>query len=304
VGDDSVHRRRLRLRQELLDEQPELVKAEPIRLCPTCKTPAPDKFCSACGEQILVRPDYSLRGLFFETLNVFTNLESNIFRSFSLLLTKPGLLTVEYFKGRRKLYLKPLQLFIFCNVIFFLVQAFTGYNSLRTPLRVHLNLLIHSPLARRMVSGVLANTGMTYPQYEARFNAAIETQAKTLVFLMIPMFAVALELIYLRKKEYFVKHLVFSTHFYSFYLLMVAGVYLLIWSIVRLFPASAEYFNDFSVTTTVLSCSFVYLISGVRCAYESSWLTSAVRSLVLLVVTMIALQLFRAILFFTTFYTV
>ena len=292
------------MRQELLDEQPEPVKVEPIRLCPTCSQPAPDKFCSACGEQILIRSDYSLRGFFFETLNVFTNLESNIFRSFSLLLKKPGLLTVEYFRGRRKRYLKPLQLFIFCNVIFFLVQAFTGYNSLRTPLRVHLNLLLHSPLARRMVNGLLANTGMAYAQYEARFNAAIETQAKTLVFLMIPLFALGLRLIYLRNKEYFVKHLVFSTHFYSFYLLLLAGFYLLMMLIARVFRVSNDYFNDFSMTTLVLSCVFVYLLFGLRCAYESSWLMSAVRSLGLAAIVMIALQIFRAILFFTTFLTV
>ena len=297
------------MRPQLLDEQSELVEAElvevdPVRLCPTCEQPAPDRFCSACGEQILVRPDYSFRGFLIETLNVFTNLESNIFRSFSLLITKPGLLTVEYFKGRRKLYLKPLQLFIFCNVIFFLVQAFTGFNALRTPLWVHLNRLPHSTLARRMVEGSLPNSGLTYKQYESRFNGAIETQAKTLVFLMIPMFALALKLIYLRKKEYFVKHLVFSTHFYSFYLLMVAGVYLLVRLIINLFSASSEYFNDLGITAIVLSCSFVYLLLGVRRAYESSWLMSAVRSLGLIVVVMIAIQLFRAILFFTTFYTV
>jgi len=292
------------LSQLLLDEPPEVVEVEPIRLCPTCKHPAPDKFCSACGEQILIRPDYSFRGFLFETINVFTSLESNIFRSFSLLVKKPGLLSVEYFKGRRKLYLKPLQLFIFCNVIFFVVQAFTGFNALRTPLWVHLNRLPHSALARQMVVAALTNSGLTYKQYELRFNGAIETQAKTLVFLMIPMLALALKLIYLRKKEYFVKHLVFSTHFYSFYLLMVAGVYLLVRLSINIFRASSEYFNDVGMTAIVLSCSFVYLILGVRRAYESSWLMSAVRSLGLIVVVMIAIQLFRAILFFTTFYTV
>jgi len=290
--------------KRLLDEQPELVKVAPIRLCPTCKHPAPDRFCSACGEQILVRPDYSFRGFFLETLNVFTNLESNIFRSFSLLVTKPGLLTVEYFKGRRKLYLKPLQLFIFCNVIFFLVQAYTDFNSLRTPLWVHLHSLPHSALARRMVYGAIAKSGVTYDQYQFRFNAAIETQAKTLVFLMIPLLAIGLKLVYLRRKEYFVKHLVFSTHFYSFYLLMLASFYLLIRVITDLLRGSSTYFNDLSMTVIVLSCSFIYLMLGVRCAYESSWLMSAVRSLCLLAVVAVAIQTFRAILFFTTFYTI
>jgi len=293
------------VREQLLDEQPEPVKLEPIRLCPTCKHPAPDKFCSACGEQILVRPDYSFRGFLLETLNVFTNLESNIFRSFSLLITKPGWLTVEYFLGRRKRYLKPLQLFIFCNIIFFLVQALTGFNSLRTPLYVHLKLLPHSPLARRMVYGVLTNSGMTYDQYQFRFNSVIETQAKTLVILMIPMLALGLKLIYLRKKEYFVKHLVFSTHFYSFYLLWVASFYLIVRLIIHLYRASSVYFNDLVFTSILLSCSFVYLILAVRRAYgSSSWLMSVLRGLSLVAVLMIAVQLFRAILFFTAFYTV
>ena len=50
----------------------------------------------------------------------------------------------------------------------------------------------YSSFARRKVSKALVQSGTTYSEYESRFNATIETQAKTLVFLMIPMFALGL----------------------------------------------------------------------------------------------------------------
>jgi len=71
-----------------------------------------------------------------------------------------------------------------------------------------------------------------------------------------------------------------------------------------LFRSSSEYFNDLGMSAIILTCSFVYLILAERRAYKSSWLMSAVTSLGLIGVVMIAMQLFRAILFFTTFYTV
>lgn len=288
----------------LAEEQ--LTEASPASevTCPTCGNPAPEKFCAACGEKILKEPDYSLRGLFGETVNVITNLESNIFRSFWLLIRRPGLLTVEYFAGRRKHYLKPLQLFIFCNVIFFFFQAFTGFNSLRTPLRIHLTQLPHSSIARQKVSEVLQTRQIPLEQYRAVFDSTIETQAKTLVFLMIPMFALGLSILYLPAREYVVKHIVFATHFFCFYLLWLSAFYLLTRIITRLVPVLSLWSTDLVMTTISLSLCLVYLIFAARRAYQQGWVSAVLRSVALIGILMVVVQSYRAVLFFTTYYSV
>lgn len=276
--------------------------------CPNCRHSSPGKFCPACGEQILKGADYSLRGLLGETLNVVTNLESNIFRSFAALLTGPGFLTAEYFAGRRKRYLKPVQLFIFCNIIFFFFQAFTGFNTLRTPLRVHLHNLPYSALARRRVGKALAETHVPFAEYQARFDTTIETQAKTLVFLMIPMFALGLLVLHVRRKEYFVKHLVFAIHFFSFYLLFLSLLYLIAIPIMtfvsRLRGSEREDPSDLFLTAIMLSACYAYLFIAQRRAYAQGWVLTALKSFALIVVLMIVVQSFRLILFFTTFYSI
>lgn len=272
-------------------------------VCPTCQTTTDGKFCPNCGEQILIKPDYSFRGLFSETINVFTNLESNIFRSFGYLLTKPGLLTADYFLGRRKRYLKPLQLFIFCNIIFFFVQAISGFNSLRTPLRVHISQMPYSQMARRKVGDVLLQRGITYKDYESKFNSVIETQAKTLVFIMIPMFALGLKLLYVRKREYFVKHLVFSTHFFSYYLLLLSLSYVLLDTILSWLRIN-QHFTDFSLTIIILSIAMLYLLFAARRVYAERWLISILKAFGMIGVLAVCVQSFRLILFFTAFYLV
>jgi hypothetical protein len=253
-------------------------------------------------------PDYSLRGLLGETLNVVTNLESNIFRSFAKLVAQPGILTLDYFAGRRKRYLKPLQLFIFCNIIFFFFQALSGFNSLRTPLYVHLNMLPYSRLARQMVGNRLHERGVTFKEYQAGFDAVIETQAKTLVFLMIPMFAVGLTVLYLRKKEYFVKHLVFGIHFFSFYLLALSVLFLLTTVVTklasRLTGAAIRSPGDLVFTLIQLSLCFVYLLLAAKTVYQEGWLITAIKSFALIGVLAVVVQSYRLILFFTTFYSV
>ncbi|HEX8130581.1 MAG TPA: DUF3667 domain-containing protein [Pyrinomonadaceae bacterium] len=182
--------------------------ALPLRVepCPNCGEELRGRYCSNCGEKSLEGVDYSLGRFLGEAFNILTNFESNVFRSFKDLLLHPGRLTAAYFRGRRKSYLKPLQLFVFCNIIFFFAQSYTGFSSLTTPLYVHLNMLPYSQQARTMVERELQERKITYDEYRPRFDAAIDGQAKTLVIVFVPLFALLLHALYWRKRRYYVEH--------------------------------------------------------------------------------------------------
>ena len=274
-------------------------------ICPSCGLVAAGRFCSACGEEKGRGDNYSLLSHAGETLNVVTNVESGIFRSFATLITKPGFLTTEYFAGRRKPYLKPLQLFLFCNIAFFLVQSYTEFKTLSTPLRVHTRLLPYSDYARAKVDQAVLEKRTTLKEYEARFDAIIENHAKTLVILMIPMFALLMLALYWRTGRYFVQHLVFSTHFYSFYLLLLSAIFLLstiAFSLARRITHNlAAFQSDLLYTSIILLACLIYLLPALRRVYGQGWIITVIKCVILTAGIMLILQLYRFFLFFTAF---
>jgi len=282
-------------------------RVELAAICANCGDKFQGRFCGGCGEKRIAGEDYSLRRFLTEAFNILTSVESNLFRSFATLLTKPGQLTAEYFKGRRKSYLKPLQLFVFCNVIFFFAQASINFNSLTTPLYVHLNMLPYSRLARTMVEGELQRRQITYDDYRPRFDAAIGGQAKTLVIVMVPLFAMAMQVLY-RRRRYYVEHLVFSTHFFAFFLLFVAALHSglhLVWRGERIAGFKLPILhNDGFVTLGLLSVCGIYLFIALGRVYGQGKITRVLKSLALVGCVMGVLQLYRFILFFTTFYAI
>ena len=289
----------------LIEERP-AVAAEQAA-CPECGEPIDERFCPRCGEKRVEARDYSLRHFLGEAVNVFANLESPIPRSFFALLFRPGLLTSEYLAGRRKRYLKPLQVFVLCNVIFFFAQPLTGFNALTTPLRVHLTALPHSRLVRPLVRETVERRQVTLEQYGASFDSTIQSHARTLVILMVPLFACALVPLYWRRRRYFVEHLVFATHFYSIYLLYLLGLHYVGFLLLRaglglglITRVNEDLF--FSIFFVLILAT--YLFFAQRRVYGQSARVTLLKTFALVFTFTFILFVYRFALFFTAFYSV
>lgn len=286
----------------------EIPPVQPVSACPNCGEELAGRFCAACGEEKGIKEDYSLRKFLGEAFIVMTSVESGLFRTFKALLTKPGLLTAEYLAGRRKRYLKPLQLFLFCNVFFFLLQSYNGYRALTTPLNVHVNGMPYSTYARRMVINSIRRSHITPKEYQLKFDAAIENQAKTLIIVMVPMLALVMTPLFRRPRRYFVEHLVFATHFYSFFLLVFTLVMLLTTAALHAltFTRYARLFisSDLYGGALLMLLNAVYLTVATRRVYGQSRAATAFKCFLMTVSLVLILQLYRFVLFFTTYYSV
>ncbi|MFI5135013.1 MAG: DUF3667 domain-containing protein [Chitinophagales bacterium] len=88
--------------------------------CLNCGAVLTGKYCSECGQrdQELHESIWHLIGHF---AGDFFHFDSKFFRTLAPLLIKPGFLTNEHAKGKRANYMKPVQLYIFISVIFFLI---------------------------------------------------------------------------------------------------------------------------------------------------------------------------------------
>ena len=253
--------------------------------CPSCGTETRGQFCGNCGEKEVTGEDYSVRHFLKEIGVAITLLESKVLRSVWLVASKPGYLSTEYFQGRRVRYMKPLQLFVFLNVVYYFSLTLFTATTFTTPLATQLHMNNYYPgYASARVNRKLQREKIGYEALEAKYNAKTSVLSKTLIFLLIPIFALLFYALFFKKRKYFVQHVVVATHFWSFSLILL-GVILPLVSVllIRLSKAlnvSADYVTNDGVTSSVLQiCLAAYLFLMLRRSYLASRWYCAVTAL-------------------------
>lgn len=277
--------------------------------CVNCGKPMGAHFCPQCGEKRLEADDHRLVRLGEHMFAAFTHADGKIFLTLRGLLTRPGRLTADYLRGRRKPYIAPLQLFLICNLIFFLLYPIIGgVKTLTNDLDTHLHYLWHSGLARSMVEPRLAARELTPEAYAAIFNPAAVTQAKTLVILLVPIFSLAAMILYWRHRRLCTAHLVFALHVCSFWLLFVCAKLTLINLTLRLlrefsiFP-SADAVDLGSLLFGLLAMSG-YLFRATQVVFNRQHPAVTLAKAALLALALeLSLQAYRVVLFFITFWS-
>jgi thiamine biosynthesis protein ThiS len=294
-----------------LTENPQPLPKEPAAVagwqCPTCAAQVSGKFCPDCGEKKLGAADLSIRHFFTHALGEFFHFDSKIFRSFGLLFTRPGFLTAEYLRGCRKPYLHPFQLFFVSNLIYFFVQPYIGWSGLRTTLDIQVHMMSYSNFASRLVAQRLAAKGITLTQFSHSFNHVVDVQARSLVLIMVLLYAILLAVLQWRKKQFFGQHLVFSLHFTAFWLMAIfvalyPGVSLLLRFAMRHGVSLPSTNWDNLIFPIALSLLLIYSFLALRTAYGEPALVSFAKALVLVAAFHYALDAYRFILFLTALY--
>ena len=252
--------------------------------------------------------DHTLRRFFEHTLAALTNADGKIFLTVRLLLTRPGQLTADYLRGKRKLYIAPVQIFLIANLIFFLLHPIIGSDTLTTDLHTQLSDTWHNAIARGLVKSRLAARGISSEGYAAAFDAAAITRAKSLVILVAPIFSLAVMALYWRRRRLYTAHLVFALHFCAFWLLLISGTLALnnltvrLLRTVRIFPSATAVSQG--VILFSLAIMTVYLFRAVRRVFTGeSLLVSGVKALTLGIAFDLSLQAYRLVLFFITFWS-
>src|SRR6266700_1069754 len=107
--------------------------------CASCSAPLTGPFCAQCGEQVIDRHSLTLwHFLSHGVLHEFTHVDGKIFRTLRYLLFRPGFLAEEYFVGRRRAYVNPVQLLLTVVVFFALLGQSSTVNIQIGKLRLNL----------------------------------------------------------------------------------------------------------------------------------------------------------------------
>jgi hypothetical protein len=270
----------------------------------SCSAGLTTPFCAQCGEQRASDRRYSLLQFGEEILEGLANFDSALLRTVTTLIARPGELTAAYMRGERTRYTKPLQLFVLVSVASFLVAVVTNIHTFDTPLSVH---IAQWSKPAQMVEQRVAERHATLAQYAAVFDRASTSQAKTLVIIMVPVFALLVALLEVRKQRYALQHLVFALHLYTVLLIvMMAADLLALFPLALLLRHGARLLHtnqDGALSLVIVIAMFVYLVLALRRAYLDGRLAALVKALALVVGMAMILFVYRLVLFYTTFWT-
>jgi hypothetical protein len=275
----------------------------PASRCVACGTNLSDRYCPACGEAA-DHHDYSLKHFAEEALETFAHVDGRIFATFRSLLMRPGLLAADFLAGRRKSQMGPLQLFVVCNVIYFLMQPLTVFSPFTSTLGIQTTNRPWHRLASAMVASKVAAREVTTAEYTRAFDEAAHLQGKSMVILMVPLFAFGAWALYGRRRRFYAEHLVFAFYLFAFLMLWM-GISTLALTKPVLFGLRHGWSGDVIETTssTLIGLPFViYLFAAAQRMYaESRWRT-VFKALLLSGWAVAVLTAYRFVLFFTSFY--
>lgn len=250
---------------------------EETKNCINCHEPLAGKFCYNCGEKIVEKSDFSIKTILQQFVDGFTNFDSKFIKSFWFLLFKPGQLTENYVNGLRKPFMKPFQLFIVVNVLFFIILS--GADIFRIPsgyfflIEANLKILEEMSITKNESVEVLKQV----------YDTDSLTNSKLYIFILIPFLSLIIWLVNFKKKLQFGVHAIFAIHYLSFFMLFCLTLVI--------FPR--EWFTPRVTQLTIFSFNFIYLAFAIKRFYNNNWKITLLKTLIIVVLFFALVFLYR-----------
>lgn len=221
----------------------------PQRICRNCSAVLHGEYCSQCGQK-----DKDLhipvKELASEFIQVLPSFDRRLWNSLKPLIIAPGFLTLEYLAGKRKQYISPFKLYFTISFLFFLVSSMaddsakrelsrsaaagkdtdstdivlrgdTNFVSVTAPnSKLHFNVKDSSEVSDLFGPRMVTALRNMKANPDLMFDKIKEHRPK-MIFLLMPVFALLLKLLYFRTRSLYIKHLVFSFYFHSFLFLLL-----------------------------------------------------------------------------------
>lgn len=226
----------------------------------------------------------------------FFRLTNKFWRTLKTLLLKPGELSVDFVNGNKSRFVKPFPLFLAINILLILSPS----NPYSLPLYNYLTQENFTNFnTKEIVNKKLNTSKISITEFTADFNQTIKQESKFFIFLYIPFYAFFFFILFWSREKKLTDHLVFSTHFISFYLLFYNLAYLLMVIPFYFFAETGLYplFNDAFAAFFIISIS-IYLFFALRKFYNTSIFMSVFCSLTFCFSYVFLMQFYRMLLFY------
>jgi Protein of unknown function (DUF3667) len=233
--------------------------------CLNCGKALAGTYCSRCGQKD-APANPTFRDLIQDLARELLNLDGKTFRSTWLLLTRPGLLTREYFAGRKARYLAPLRLYLVFSVCFFGLSALAGPDPIfESDEEVEVGAL----------GRIFGLENMSPAEANERVTRATSEWMPRAMFVLVPVCALLVAIVTKGTRRNYPQHLWFALHVHGAYFAILAITLLL--DLLRADTLS-------SVVSTLRTLFIIgYAVVAFRTAYGGRWRLAAGRAAFVLV---------------------
>lgn len=218
--------------------------------CLNCSAPLAEprpRFCGACGQETNLKPP-TLSEFIQQFGGAYLSTEGALWRTFALLLLKPGELTARYLAGRRKHYVLPLRLYLTISLVVLVgLRLLVDLSTDGGGMAVNIDpgdkaefVAIDIGVARAGIKDGRFYCENLPPRVCARLErrlnlepAALQREAVALgqrflsnvgaaMFVLLPLFAMLLKLAYFNRGLRYTEHLVAALHLHAFWFVAFA----------------------------------------------------------------------------------
>jgi hypothetical protein len=263
--------------------------------CKSCGSTFSGNYCNQCGEKVIRASERSFKTFLNNVLISITFADSKMIKTLWLVLKKPGFISREFAEGRRVNYLNPTSLFFVLNLIYFffpLIQLFNA--SLNTQLLSPFRTFYQPIIAHKIVS-----LGMELSSFSLVYNLKTTGFAKLMVMIFVFIGSLPLNLLYQKRNRFFTDHVGYLVELACFNLFVNA----IVLSILAAFFGLGQYLNEEVLTAIFISTNLYFLLRSGGVYYgERGWRLFFKAGLMILFLK-IALEVYRAILFFVTIWS-
>jgi len=254
-----------------------------MNVCKNCQHKFEGDFCSNCGEKVLGKDDLKVKNIFKQAFVALTDVDSKLLKSLKLLFFYPGELTRKYVDGIRVPYLKPFQMFLLANILFYLFLS--EIDIFRTPSKWYFQDKFDGIHVLAQVREISKEKKITIEEVAVLYDKRSSDLAKGLMVFLIPFMSLIAYLLNFKRKHRFGEHVIFSIHFFSFMLF-----FMVIWTeIVGLFNISKSWVYIVPITLAI----YLYYILSLKRFYKNNWVMSIFKGVLAVFLIVVAIQFYR-----------
>jgi hypothetical protein len=188
--------------------------------CRNCDFRFAGNFCPQCGQEADTRLP-SVWSFFHEMFTHHVGTGGKLPRTLWRLFVTPGALTLDYFRGMRSSYLRPVRLYLIASVAFFIVAGILTQH-LAAPADV--GDAIHVQFDESPADSGFQKKIIDKAKLWTTLPAGVRSQlivrgafdyAPKVMFLLLPLFALLTLLLYRKRRQPYAAHFVFALHYHA-----------------------------------------------------------------------------------------